>query len=154
MEAARTEIATFFEAFPNGTIWGNVNTDGAGYDLVLMGQVEPLKIDPAAMQRKLTSPGYEKVRMSLFEAGYPTAADLLSTYAAQPSDLQNWIRGAEINRDRNLRLQYLAGLGVNMNEANAIYEQMLSPAKFPDNLMVGPPEAVDAMRLLFHRRRF
>ncbi len=154
MEAARTEIATFFEAFPNGTIWGNVNTDGAGYDLVLMGQVEPLKIDPAAMQQKLSSPGYEAVRQSLFDAGYPTAIDLLSTYAAQASDLQGWIKGAEINRDRNLRLQYLAGLGVNMNQANAIYEEMLSPAKFPDNLMVGPPEAVDQMRLMFHRRRY
>jgi spermidine synthase len=154
MEAARTEIATFFEAFPNGTIWGNVNTDGAGYDLVLMGQAEPLKIDPAAMQRRLSSPGYEGVRRSLFDVGYPTALDLLSTYAAQASDLKDWIRGAEINRDRNLRLQYLAGLGVNMNQANEIYEQMLSPAKFPDNLVSGPSEAADSMRLMFHRRRY
>jgi len=154
VEAARTEIATFFEAFPNGTIWGNVNTDGAGYDLVLMGQVEPLKIDPTAMQAKLSKPAYAAVRQSLFDAGYPTALDLLSTYAAQASDLREWIRGAEINRDRNLRLQYLAGLGVNMNQANEIYEDMLNPAKFPENLMAGPPEAVDQMRLLFHRRRY
>jgi spermidine synthase len=154
MEAARTEIATFFEAFPNGTIWGNVNTDGAGYDLVLMGQVEPLKIDPEAMQRRLVSPGYERFRQALFEAGYPTAVDLLSTYTAQATDLKEWSKGAEINRDRNLRLQYLAGLGVNMNEANVIFDQMMNAARFPDNLMTGSAAGADAMRLVFHHRRF
>jgi spermidine synthase len=154
MEAARSEIATFFEAFPNGTIWGNVNTDGAGYDLVLMGQVEPLKIDPEAMQRRLDQPQYAAVRESLRSAGYTSALDLLSTYAAQASDLQEWVRGAEINRDRNLRLQYLAGLGVNMNLANEIYSQMLSAARFPDNLVTGSPESIDAMRRLFHHRRY
>lgn len=154
MEAARTEIATFFEAFPNGTIWGNVNTDGTGYDLVLMGQAEPLKIDPDAIQRRLDRPDYAAVRESLFSAGYPKALDLLSTYAAQSSDLRNWIRGAEVNRDRNLRLQYLAGLGVNMNLADQIYNEMLSPARFPDNLMSGSPQATESMRLVFHRRRY
>jgi spermidine synthase len=153
-EAARTEIATFFEAFPNGTVWGNVNTDGTGYDLVLMGQAEPLRIDPDAIQRRLDQPNYAAVRESLFSAGYPKALDLLSTYAAQASDLKEWARGAEINRDRNLRLQYLAGLGVNMNLADQIYNQMLSAAKFPDNLMSGSPEASEAMRLMFHRRRY
>src|SRR3974377_984514 len=39
----RSELATFFEAFPNGTIWANT-VDGAGYDLGFMGQGEPLKI--------------------------------------------------------------------------------------------------------------
>ena len=154
LEAARTEIATFFEAFPNGTIWGNVNTDGTGYDLVLMGQFEPLKIDPEAIQKRLDQPNYAAVRQSLFSAGYPKALDLLSTYAAQSSDLQDWIRGAEINRDRNLRLQYLAGLGVNMNLANTIYNQMLSAAKFPDNLMSGSPHATESMRMMFHRPRY
>src|SRR5204862_7800152 len=39
-EAAKSEIATFLEAFPNGVVWGNTN-EGKGYDLVLMGQAEP-----------------------------------------------------------------------------------------------------------------
>jgi spermidine synthase len=154
IEAARTEIATFFEAFPNGTIWGNVNTDGTGYDLVLMGQIEPLKIDPDAIQKRLERPDYAAVRMSLRDAGYGSALDLLSTYAAQAADLQEWIRGAQINHDRNLRLQYLAGLGVNANLADQIYNEMLRPAKFPDNLMSGTPEATAAMRGQFHRSRY
>jgi spermidine synthase len=154
IEAARTEIATFFEAFPNGTIWGNVNTDGTGYDLVLMGQEQPLKIDPDAIQKRLDRPDYAAVRTSLRDAGYGSALDLLSTYAAQAGDLQDWIRGAQINHDRNLRLQYLAGLGVNANLADQIYNEMLRPAKFPENLMSGTPEATAAMRGQFHRSRY
>ncbi len=153
-EAVRSEIATFFEAFPNGTIWGNVNTDGEGYDLVLMGQLEPLKIDVEGMQRRLDLPQNDAIRASIREAGYNSALELLSTYAAQASDLGQWMRNAEINRDRNLRLQYLAGLGLNTNAAGEIYNQMLTPAKFPDNLVVGSPETVQAMRALFHRRRY
>jgi spermidine synthase len=154
VDAVRSEIATFFEAFPNGTIWGNVNTDGEGYDLVLMGQLEPLKIDIDSMQKRLNLPENRNVRADLGEAGYSSALELLSTYAAQSSDLHEWMRDAQINRDRNLRLQYLAGLGLNTNAAGIIYDQMLSPAKFPDNLMVGSPESATAMRAMFHRRRF
>ena len=47
-EAVKSEIATFFEAFPNGVVWGNTN-NGAGYDLVLLGQVEPTQIDVDAI---------------------------------------------------------------------------------------------------------
>jgi spermidine synthase len=154
VDAVRSEIATFFEAFPNGTIWGNVNTDGEGYDLVLMGQKEPLKIDVDAMQKRLDLPENRNVKADVREAGYGAALDLLSTYAAQASDLREWMREAEINRDRNLRLQYLAGLGLNTNAAGQIYDQMLSPAKFPDNLISGSPESAAAMRALFHRRRY
>jgi spermidine synthase len=153
-EAVRSEIATFFEAFPNGTIWGNVNTDGEGYDLVLMGQLDPLKIDLDSLQRRLELPENKAVKASIRDAGYNSALELLSTYAAQTSDLREWMRTAEINRDRNLRLQYLAGLGLNTNAAGLIYDQMLSPAKFPDNLVTGSPESILGMRALFHRRRY
>jgi spermidine synthase len=153
-EAVRSEIATFFEAFPNGTIWGNVNTDGEGYDLVLMGQLDPLKIDLDSLQRRLELPENKAVKASIRDAGYNSALELLSTYAAQTSDLREWMRTAEINRDRNLRLQYLAGLGLNTNAAGLIYDQMLSPAKFPDNLVTGSPQSILGMRALFHRRRY
>src|SRR5271165_2721272 len=66
VDAVRSEIATFFEAFPNGTIWGNVDTDGQGYDLVLMGQVDKLSIDADAMQRRLNQPDHAAARDSLF----------------------------------------------------------------------------------------
>src|SRR6185295_14840336 len=43
-EAVKSELATFFEAFPNGMIFANLY-NGAGYDLVLLGQVNPEPID-------------------------------------------------------------------------------------------------------------
>jgi spermidine synthase len=42
--AVKSEIATFFEVFPNGLIAGNT-FHGVGYDTVLLGQVEPTRID-------------------------------------------------------------------------------------------------------------
>ena len=53
-EAVKSEIATFIEAFPNGVVWGNTN-NGAGYDLVLLGQVEDTKIDVDEIQAKLNA---------------------------------------------------------------------------------------------------
>ena len=111
-------------------------------------------MDAQAMQARLDRPENRAIRDSLREAGYSSAIDLLATYAAQRSDLETWIKGAQINRDRNLRLQYLAGLGLNMNAAGVIYDQLLSPAVFPDNLVVGSPESRADLKRLFHRRRF
>ncbi len=39
VKTVKSEVATFFDAFPNGSIWGNDN-NGTGYDTALLGQVE------------------------------------------------------------------------------------------------------------------
>ena len=36
-ETVKTELATFFSVFPNGTVWSNY-AEGDGYDLVLLGR--------------------------------------------------------------------------------------------------------------------
>ena len=108
--AVKSEIATFLEAFPNGVVWGNTQ-NGAGYDLVLMGTVEPIKIDVDEIEQTLKSPEYARVAQSLSEIGMFSATDLFSTYAGKRPDLDPWMADAIINRDRNLRLQYLAGPG-------------------------------------------
>ena len=61
VETVQSEIATFFEAFPNGTVWGNLNTDGQGYDVVLVGQAGKLKINVDDMQQRLDRPEYKPV---------------------------------------------------------------------------------------------
>ena len=55
-DAVKSEIGTFFEAFPNGMVFGNTN-NGVGYDLVLFGQVEPTKIDLDVIEARLKQPG-------------------------------------------------------------------------------------------------
>ena len=52
----------------------------------------------------------------------------------------------EINRDGNLRLQYLAGLGLNLYESGPIYSEILRYRKFPEGLFVGSPETIASLR--------
>ena len=135
-EAVKSEIGTFLEAFPNGVVFGNTN-EGKGYDLVLVGQVEPTKIDVDAVQAKLQRPEYAPVQRSLREIGMNSAVDLFATYAGRRPDLEPWLRTAQINHDRNLRLQYLAGLGLNLYQADVIYSEMLRyVTRTPDDLFV------------------
>jgi spermidine synthase len=150
-ETVQSEIATFFEAFPNGTIWGNLNTDGSGYDVVLMGQVEKLPIDVDALQAKLAQPKYAAVRDSLNDVGFPSVLNLLSTYAANSADLRQWMRTAQINRDRNLRLQYLAGLGLNVNAGPAIFDQITKSRHFPNEVFTGSPAAMSPIEQMIGR---
>ena len=51
--------------------------------------------------------------------------DLLATYAGQAPLLKEWSRGAQINTDRNLRLQYLAGMWLNSNMGEQILAGIL-----------------------------
>ena len=139
-EAVKSEIGTFLEAFPNGIVFGNTN-EGKGYDLVLLGQVETTKIDVDAIQAKLQRPEYTPVKRSLQEIGMNSAVDLFSTYAGRKQDLELWLKNAEINHDRNLRLQYLAGLGLNLYQADVIYSDMLRyVTKTPDDLFIAADE--------------
>jgi spermidine synthase len=134
--AVKSEIATFLEAFPNGIVWGNTN-EGKGYDLVLLGQVNPTKIDVDKVQSKLQRPEYAAMAQSLREIGMSSAVDLFSTYAGRKPDLQAWLKDAQINHDSNLRLQYLAGLGLNLYQADAIYADMLRyVSKMPEDLFI------------------
>lgn len=144
-EAVKSEIATFLEAFPNGVVWGNTQ-NGAGYDLVLLGQVERTKIDVDEIERKLRRPEYAPVAQSLAQVGMFSAVDLFSTYAGRRPDLDPWMSDAIINRDRNLRLQYLAGLGLNLYQSDAIYADMLRYARYPDDLFVGAPATLLALQ--------
>jgi spermidine synthase len=146
--AVKSEIGTFFEAFPNGVIWGNTN-NGQGYDLVLLGQVgdQPIHINVDEIQARLNRPEYAPVVKSLRDIGFYSAVDLFSSYGGRATDLKEWLKDANINRDRNLRLQYLAGLGLNLYESGPIYSEILRYRKFPDDLFVSSPETLAALRL-------
>jgi spermidine synthase len=144
-EAVKSEIATFFEAFPNGMVFANT-VNGQGYDVVLFGQVEPTTFDVDKIQARLDSPEFARMAQSLREIGIYSARDLMATYAGNAKDLQPWTRDALINRDRNLRLQYLAGMSLNTYKADPIYISMASHAKFPESQFKGSPETLEALR--------
>ena len=143
-DVVRSELATFFDVFPNGTLWGNEN--GGGYDSVVLGQVEPARIDVQALEERLRRPDHQRVSASLFEVGFLSLNGLLGTYGGQERDLRPWLTGAEINRDGNLRLQYLAGMSLNISAEGIIYNEILNHRVFPQNLFLGSPELLQRLR--------
>ena len=150
LAVVRSELATFFSVFPNGTIWSNDDM-GEGYDVVLLGSAGDLRIDLDRVQRRLGREGYGAVRASLRSIGYRSALALLATYAGQAKDLAPWLQKAQINLDRNLRLQYLAGLGLNFYEQGLIYSDLELYLRFPDELFTGPQDEKQALRRLIER---
>lgn len=149
-ETVKSELATFFDVFPNGTIWGN-DINGEGYDIVLLGQAEPSHIDVDAMDRRLMQPENAAIARSLGSVGFRSAVDVLATYAGRASDLAPWLAHAEINDDLSMRLQYLAGMGLNFDQPGPIYTSMLNYRRWPQDLFSGSDERIAALRLALSR---
>jgi spermidine synthase len=72
--------------------------------------------------------------------------DLLATYSGQAALLHEWSRGAQINTDRNLRLQYLAGMWLNSSLGEKILAGILWYYQFPEQTFVGSPERIQALQ--------
>jgi spermidine synthase len=51
--------------------------------------------------------------------------------------MTGWTKTAAINRDINLRLQYLAGLGVNLRQGDVIYRNMIGFRRVPSGRFSG-----------------
>jgi spermidine synthase len=143
-ETVRSEIATFVSVFPHATIWNN-DLGGEGYDVMLLGQLEPARIDIDGLGRRLARPDHSLVRESLAEVRLGSALSLLATYAGQASDLAPWLAHAPINRDRDLRLQYLAGLSMAQYIATDIMSQILRYRRFPNPMFTGSEEQMRSL---------
>ena len=107
---------------------------------VLLGYAEPTNIDLDRLQKLLSTPDYARVKYSLEEVAFGAdtidlrletnvwrdpAIALMATYAGRAADLENWMKGAQINTDRNMRLQYLAGMAVNLTLRTEILNKIL-----------------------------
>ena len=144
-ETVNTELATFFSVFPDATVWSNYMQDD-GYDLVLVGRSDSSAVDVDALQQRLDQPAYRGVAASLDEVGFHSAVDLLGAYTGRASDLAPMLAGAAVNTDLNLRLQYLAGFGLNSLGSADIYGRLLTFRRFPDDLLTGKGDRIDALR--------
>lgn len=71
---------------------------------------------------------------------------MLSTYGGRGGDLEPWLRGAGINRDRNLRLQFLAGMNPDLQGGFAIYGDMLHFRGYPESLFIASAQSRSALR--------
>jgi spermidine synthase len=129
----KSELATFLEVFPHSTVWSN-DQFGEGYDTVVLGTVEPTQIDVDELMLRLEDEDHALVGQSLYEVGFNNVFDVLATYAGDANSMQEWLADAEINRDRNLRLQYLAGLGASQSLERKIHRDMIKQRKYPEQL--------------------
>jgi len=144
-EAVKSEVATFFDVFPDGLVFSNTY-EGQGYDMVLVGQAEPASIDIDEMDQRLRRPEFAEVAESLREVGFYSARDLFGTYGGRAADLKEWLSDASINTDRDLRLQYLAGMGVHLYKGGSIHSTMISYRRYPDGLFTGSDASLERLR--------
>ncbi len=138
----QSELKTFFSVFPSGTLWSN-DQSGDGYDAIVLGEADPAPINLDQLQARLDRPEYAPVAQSLSDVGFRSALDLVKTYGASGYDLEKWLRPADLNRDRNLRLQYLAGFGANVYREKEIYEDIKDCRTWPDGLFEGSPDNIN-----------
>src|SRR5262245_24155261 len=145
----KSELATFFAVFPNATVWSNYVPNEGGFDLVLIGQAAPVPISLDAVQARLDRPDYSRVLASIGEVGFHSAVEILATYAGRAPDLQPYVAGAAINDDMNLRLQYLAGLGLNSMAFEKVYVEISAYRAFPEGLFTGSEGRMSVLRSRF-----
>jgi spermidine synthase len=137
-EVVKSEIKTFFEVFPYGTVWAN--SDGsAGYDVILLGSVEPLKIDAGELDRRL---GNMLIASTMKSVGLGSAAEVLGTYGGSSADLEKWTATGVTNHDADLRLQYMAGRANTQVRASEIQGQIFGYRRWPEGMVTGVEEGV------------
>jgi spermidine synthase len=126
-------LRPFFDVFPSGTIWSNQYANGGGYDVIMLAKQQPLTIDRRRSTRAPIVPITRRLRSALTQVELAGVDGLMATYAGEARDLKPWLADAQINTDRNLRLEYLAGMANNVYDAQ-IYQDMLMFRRFPEEM--------------------
>jgi spermidine synthase len=149
LRSVKSEIGTFAKVFPDTTLW-NPDLLEEGYDLVAFGRAEQSPISQAALQARLDAA--PRVKKSLDDVLLKSAADILGSYAGRGRDLAPWLADAEINRERHLRLQYLAGLAANTDQRFAIFQGIVNHRRYPADLFVASADIEAKLRSWYDER--
>jgi len=145
-ETLKSVIATFFQVFPKGILWTN-DSGSKGYDAVLFGQVEGTSINLGELQAKLDREDQKPVKDSMREVGFNSIYELLGTYGGDAEHMKGWCEGAQINTDRNMRLQYLAGLSLNSYIEDQLLDGILKYYVFPDKIFKGSDTEIEQLKV-------
>jgi spermidine synthase len=135
--SAKSELASFLQVFPEGTIWSSHIPRNGGTDLVMIGQVGAMKIDVDRVASRIA--GNPRLAQSLADVDLDYMITLLAAYMGRKSDLAEWLEDAQINHERSLRLQYLAGFSVERYEDLEIYRSIAAYRRYPEDLFIAPP---------------
>jgi spermidine synthase len=142
--AVQCELATFFQVFPHATVWHTGGTTLQRH-LMMIGSREAQVIDFARVDR-LTSPG-EPFDRSLQEMGFAAPDEMLALFLGDDQSLSGWLSGVPLNRDRNLRLEYLAGAAAYRNERQKVFAKVARFRTWPKKLFRGDFARQEAIRL-------
>ena len=132
LDAVKSAVATFFEVFPNGTHLGQpVSGTRPRHGAARSGRAAAHRSrrDGAA---RLSRPEYSRVAQSLARGRHEFRRGSVCHIRRPRSGSK---RVVERCRDQYaigiLRMQYLAGLGLNLDDSAAIYAGMLTYRRFP-----------------------
>jgi len=148
LASAKSQIGTFASVFPDTTLW-NPDLLEEGYDLVALGRVNESPIREEAIRQRLNAA--PRVKQSLDEVMLRSPEAILSTYAGRGRDLAPWLADAQINRERNLRLQYLAGMAASTDQRFLIFQSMLAYRRYPADLFVASAGLEEQLRSWYDR---
>ena len=142
-ESVKSEIATFFKVFPHAMVWHTGGTILQRH-MLLFGSNQPYMFDLSKIDQ-MTGPG-SKIEESIHEMEFNSLDDMLTLYVADKEALKEWVRGAQINSDMNLRLEYLAGAAAYQNNREEIFRDIIAHRRWPQELFRGHEARLQAIR--------
>ncbi len=146
--AVKSEVGTFFESFPYGSVW-NSQKGNRGYDVFLLAGNERTIIDASSIREKLNN--NQALMKSLNDVEIHTEIDLLKSFSGQRFHLSGWLENFERNLDRNLRLEYLAGQALDHRAEQNIYQAMTANTAFTDQTFKLSENEEEELRSWFKR---
>lgn len=135
----QTVVRTFADTFPHVLVFATY------YDAVLVGSLDPIVIDPAALQARLDAPG---IAADLEVARMDAAGDLLSYFVMGTGGARRFGAGGALNTDDNLALEFSAPASQGIPRCEAANVAALETAResLADYLAPGPV-GIDPARL-------
>jgi spermidine synthase len=116
----RTVVRTFAASFPHVMVWLTY------YDAVLVGSSDPIRIDEAALQRRMD---VAPIRDDLSAVQMGTAEDLLSFFLMGNSGACAFGQGGDLNTDDNVVLEFSAPESQGVGELDGKNVAALSAAR-------------------------
>ena len=140
-DVVKSEIATFFDVFPQGTIWDN----GIGYDLVLLGhrrghdRRRPHAAPARSGDHALAVESLRSVRFG--SAAIPGHLCRSRVRSGALADACRAKRGPQPPASI-----YRRGLGLNTRQQQQIYNQIMAFSRFPEDLFAASDQTRSQLR--------
>ena len=147
--AAKSMLATFFEAFPEGSVW-HAGDFGIGQDVVMLGHPDQPRLDLDGWRTEFEE--QPVILEDLMEEGIEGVVSLLSRFSSHADDLEEWLTDAQINLDESLRLEYLAGLGLFENQETTILREIEERRRWPNPGVQLLDDVAEEVAELYRRR--